>query len=98
MAAEPSIGRIVVFRSRRGNYSMPAVVTATTETLWPEGIERGDVPALSSSMHVHLHVFTPGAAESYPEHNVPFDDATDYGEAAPRSWSWPIIRRAEVER
>lgn len=88
---KPTIGRIVIYRSKTGNYSCPAIITATHETLWPEGVERGDVPALSSSEHVHLHVFTPGAQEAYPEFDVPFDSTEDYGEPAPGSWSWPII-------
>jgi hypothetical protein len=57
---KPTIGRIVIYRSRTGNYDVPAIVTATTETLNPAGVESGNVPALSSDEHVHLTVFTPG--------------------------------------
>jgi hypothetical protein len=57
---EPSIGRVVWYRSRTGRYTVPAIITATTETLAPEGVEAGHVPALSSPTHVHLHVLTPG--------------------------------------
>lgn len=56
----PTIGRIVLYRSRTGKYTVPAVVTATTETLNPEGVEAGHVPPLSSEDHVHLTVFSPG--------------------------------------
>lgn len=85
----PTIGRIVLYRSRTGNYTVPAMITATKETLAPAGVEawresvearerfehadeehraaRGGelpplrgVPPLSSDMHVHLAVFTPG--------------------------------------
>lgn len=63
----PSIGRIVTYRSRTGDYDVPAIVTATTETLNPKGPaayeESGGhkgVPPLSSETHVHLTVFTPG--------------------------------------
>lgn len=57
---KPSIGRIVIYRSRTGDYDCPAIVTATTETLNPKGVELGHVPALSSDEHVHLTVFTAG--------------------------------------
>jgi hypothetical protein len=57
---EPTIGRIVHYRSRTGKYTVPAIITATTETLNPEGVEAGYVSALSSSEHVHLTVFSPG--------------------------------------
>jgi hypothetical protein len=57
---KPTIGRIVIYRSRTGSYSVPAIVTATTETLNPQGVAAGHVPALSSDEHVHLTVFTPG--------------------------------------
>jgi hypothetical protein len=56
----PTIGRIVIYRSRTGQYDVPAIVTATTETLNPKGVEAGHVPALSSEDHVHLTVLTPG--------------------------------------
>lgn len=55
-----TIGRIVVYRSRTGDYSVPAIITATTATLNAKGVELGHVPALSSDDHVHLTVFTPG--------------------------------------
>lgn len=89
--AAPSIGRIVHYRSRRNPYDVPAVVTATQDSLWPEGVERGDVPALDSPFHVHLHVFTPGNLEDYQEHNIPFAAEED-GEPAPGSWRWPKLR------
>lgn len=57
---KPTIGRIVVYRSRTGSYDVPAVVNCTTATLNPEGVARGYVPPLSSDEHVHLTVFTPG--------------------------------------
>jgi hypothetical protein len=56
----PSIGRIVVYRSRTGTYSIPAIVNATVDTLNPDGVAAGHVPDLSSNTHVHLTVFTPG--------------------------------------
>lgn len=56
----PSIGRIVIYRSRTGDYDVPAMITATKDTLNPKGVELGHVPDLSSEAHVHLTVFTPG--------------------------------------
>lgn len=56
----PSIGRVVWYRSRTGKYTVPAIVTATTETLAQEGVDAGHVPALTDGSHVHLHVLTPG--------------------------------------
>lgn len=56
----PTIGRIVIYRSRTGDYSVPAIITATQETLNAKGVELGHVPDLSGERHVHLTVFTPG--------------------------------------
>lgn len=58
---KPTIGRIVIYRSRTGDYSVPAIVTATADTLNPKGVEEGNVPPLTGDEHVHLTVFTPGA-------------------------------------
>ncbi len=66
----PTIGRIVIYRSRTGNYSVPAIITAAQDTLWEEGVLTGMVPPLSSPDHVHLHVITPGGQRSYQEHDV----------------------------
>jgi hypothetical protein len=63
----PSIGRVVIYRSRTGGYDVPAIITATTDTLASAGVEawkatdgKAGVPPLSSPDHVHLTVFTPG--------------------------------------
>lgn len=63
----PTIGRIVIYRSRTGNYDVPAIITATTATLAEVGVKlhketdgKQGVPPLSSDLHVHLHVLTPG--------------------------------------
>ncbi len=60
MTTTPTIGRIVIYRSRTGNYDIPAIVTCTTATAYQPGIDAGYLPALSSDEHVHLTVFTPG--------------------------------------
>lgn len=55
-----TISRAVWYRSRTGNYTVPAIVTATVDTLYQPGVDAGFVPPLSSETHVHLAVFTPG--------------------------------------
>lgn len=60
MTQRVTIGRIVIYRSRTGQYDVPAIVTATHDTLNPAGVAAGHVPALSSPEHVHLTVLTPG--------------------------------------
>jgi hypothetical protein len=55
-----SICRMVEYRSRTGNYSIPAVVNCTTDSIYQPGVEHGFVPPLSAVDNVHLTVFTPG--------------------------------------
>lgn len=89
---KPTVGRIVIYRSRTGNYDVPAIINATAATLDPKGVELGHVPALSGDEHVHLTVFTPGkpgtaregsevrsenVAGCYQEWNIPQDDLED---------------------
>lgn len=78
MSAEPTIGRIVWYRSKTGRYSVPAMITATHDTLYPPSVEGGHIPALSSDTHVHLHVLTPGL----PGHRLPDTDPS-IGQANP---------------
>lgn len=56
----PTLTRAVLYRSRTGSYTVPAVVTCTARSLNPAGVEAGHLPPLSSEQHVHLTVFTPG--------------------------------------
>lgn len=84
----PTIDRIVIYRSKRNPYDLPAIVTATVDSLWPDGVASGQVPPLSSPTHVHLHVLSPGAESSYREHDVPFDEARD-AHVPPGTWRWP---------
>lgn len=56
----PTLARSVLYRSRTGSYTVPAVVTCTTRSLNPAGVESGNLPPLSSDRHVHLTVLTPG--------------------------------------
>lgn len=56
----PTIGRIVIYRSRTGDYDVPAIVNCTAESINPKGVEAGHVPPLTGEGHVHLTVLTPG--------------------------------------
>lgn len=55
-----TIGRIVHYRSRTGKYTVPAIVTATVDTLYMPGVEGGHISDLGGINNVHLTVFTPG--------------------------------------
>lgn len=87
---QASIGRIVTYRSKVNPYDMPAIVTATLDSLWPPGVENGDVPGLWSENHVHLHVFTPGIAQEYQEHNIPMAPVGSWDNPPPGTWRWPL--------
>lgn len=54
------IGRVVHYRSRTGKYTVPAIITATLETLYRPGVDGGYISDLSGVNHVHLTVLTPG--------------------------------------
>jgi hypothetical protein len=61
----PTTGRIVRYRGKHGLHAVrAAIVTADIDTLDPEGVRVGAVPALESDQHVHLLVFTPGVQGS----------------------------------
>lgn len=67
MPAPITIGRVVIYRSRTGDYEVPAIVTATVDTLNPKGVEAWrasegakGVPPLSGDTYVHLTALTPG--------------------------------------
>lgn len=79
-----TIGRVVIYRSRTGDYDVPAIVTATTRTLNPAGVESGGVPALTDHDYVHLTVLTPGLPGQREEaENLAVSKAESEG--APRS-------------
>lgn len=59
--AKPSVGRIVLYRSKTGTYTVPAIVSCTERSLNPAGVDAGAIPALSGEDHVHLTVLTPGS-------------------------------------
>lgn len=56
----PELGTVVFFRSRTGDYTMPAMVTARHDTLHPAGVEGGHLPAITAKDRLHLTIFTPG--------------------------------------
>ena len=56
----PALGRIVIYRSRTGDYDVPAIIAATQATLFIDNVQAGLIPSLSSVRHVHLVCFTPG--------------------------------------
>jgi hypothetical protein len=80
---KPTTCRIVRYRGKYGHRApRAAIVTADVHTLDPRGVESGAVPPLSSDMHVHLWVFTPGGSAGFAEHDVAPGDG-------PGEWSWP---------
>lgn len=84
----PTLGRIVLYKSRGATgYVVPAVVTATADTLEPEGVATGQVWPIEGDRNVHLHVLTPGNKVQYQEANVP--QASDPSDPEPGSWFWP---------
>lgn len=71
-ATRPTLGRIVIYRSRTGLYDVPALVCGVQDSLAEEGLklyEESDgfrgVPPLDSELHVHLTCFTPGRPGHY---------------------------------
>lgn len=79
----PTLGRILHYRGKLGlNALRAAIVTATVDSLDPRGVEAGEVPALDSSLHVHLWVYTPSNQGGFAEYNVPPGDG-------PGQWVWP---------
>lgn len=54
------LGATVIYRSKTGDYSLAAIVTATRASINALGVERGFVPAITEPDRVHLAVMTPG--------------------------------------
>jgi hypothetical protein len=103
--ANPYLGATVIYRSRTGTYQCPAMVTAVADSLNPDGVEAGAVPALSDDFHAHLVVFTPGIpGASIPGVEAPagaqpnqggsypeWDIPFDPSGETPGSWAWPAV-------
>lgn len=90
----PTPGRDVLYKSKTGNYVLPAKVVVTLDNLFSEGVKKGDIPGLDTPVHVHLKVFSPG--EDYVEENCPHSsEHPDYDARAnpfpAGSWCWPEI-------
>lgn len=85
-----SLGRIVHYRSRTGDYTCAALVTATPADISEVAAARADnIPKRRSVRftqdgrdRVHLCVF--GLNGQYQEHDVPHDPA-----GSPATWRWP---------
>lgn len=58
----PTLGRIVHYVSRTGNYTLPAIVNCCLKSIYQPGVDAGFVPALTDGYRVHLTVFSPGRA------------------------------------
>lgn len=83
----PTIGRIVIYRGKRGRQNVrAALITCTVDTLDRAGVEAGEVQDLDSVNHVHLNVFTPSQIGAFVEFNVPMAEGA---ELQPGEWSWP---------
>lgn len=79
----PRLGQIVHYRGNDGLQTMrPAIVVVTEATLDP----RGDLPAISSWAHAHLHVLTAGIGGAWIEYDVPCFDGPDTGVIDPGTW------------
>lgn len=90
----PTPGRDVYYKSKTGNYVLPAKVVVTQDNLFHEGVLKGDIPSLDSPVHVHLRVSSPG--EDYVEENCPHAALhPDYHPSdnpfPAGSWSWPEL-------
>lgn len=87
----PTPGRDVLYKSKTGNYVLPAKVSVTIDNLYRPGVEAGDLEDLDTPLHVHLKVLNPGP--EYVEFNVPHaKEHPDYDDGAPwppGSWRWP---------
>ena len=83
----PGLGDVVHYRGNQGLHAMrAAMVTATTATLDPRGVEAGHVPPLTDEQHVHLWVFTPSSAGGFAEYDVPRGEPGPGGEIPPGTW------------
>jgi hypothetical protein len=84
----PKLSKSVIYRSRTGSYSVPAIINCNVDSIDPEGVRLGHVPALTEFDAVHLTVFTPGrpgttrggmqvtsqnVAGCYQEWDIPYD-------------------------
>lgn len=104
----PALGRIVLYQPYGRRTPVPAIVMATIDTLHPDDVDSGEVPAITRRGRVHLAVVgaaTPGlAAVASAEYDVPedaharrstadtFEDYYVEVEQAHGTWRWPNLR------
>lgn len=79
----PKVGAVILYRSRTREYVLPAIVTATVDSLDRRGVVRGDVPDITGEEHVHLNVMSCGPSLCYQEFDIPYSR-----EPAPGTWGW----------
>ena len=78
---KPTLGHIVHYVGKQGVHATrAAIVTCTTA----EANTGTDLTPLTSDLHVHLHVLTPGPRGFFVEEDIPFS-----AEPEPGTWSWP---------
>lgn len=85
-----TIGRAVWYRSKSGDYTMPAVIAATTQTLHRGNVEAGYIPDLTSDTNVHLVVYTAGTpGRRNPETDPKLGVANPPGGGTFQEWNIP---------
>ncbi len=98
---KPTIGRIVVYRSKTAKYFVPALVSATVDTLYRPGVDGGHLADLTDDTHVHLAVFTPGYAGHRNETTTPEQAAELTARSTPaggtyQEWDVPYDESGET--
>lgn len=56
----PTIGRVVLYRSKTGRYTLPADIAVTVDTIYRPAVDAGFMVDLTDTLHVHLIVKTAG--------------------------------------
>lgn len=99
--ALPTIGRIVIYRHPlpKGSYDVPAVVSATSETLQQArdaGLDTRHVRELTGDDHLHLTVFSPlVTCPDGVEHARDVPPVME-GEEKPAAGTWRWPERPEI--
>lgn len=90
----PTPGRDILYKSKLGNYILPGKAVVTIDNLFSEGVEAGLIDGLTTPVHIHAKVFSPG--DDYVEQNIPHarvhpDYDSETNPFPPGSWAWPDI-------
>jgi hypothetical protein len=101
VTATPTIGRIVIYRSKTGKYVVPAIISATVDTLFRPGVEEGNLADLTDESHVHLAVLTPGYAGRRNSTTEPEQVAQWHARSTPaggtyQEWNVPFDETGET--